>query len=80
MKSKLTSRKFWLSVAAFIGSLASAFAGIQTDNEYVVAVGVICSVLSAGIYAGCEAYVDATAAKKNPDTAESDEPAQGATV
>lgn len=59
MKSKLTSRKFWLSVAAFLGSIGASVAGIQLDNDVVAAVGIICSVASAAIYAAAEAYVDA---------------------
>lgn len=59
MKNKLTSRKFWLSIAAFLGSIAVSISGIQTGNEIVTTVGVVCSVLSAAIYASCEAYVDA---------------------
>lgn len=59
MKNKLTSRKFWLSTAAFLGSVAVSVSGIQTGNQTVTTVGVICGVLSAAIYAACEAYVDA---------------------
>lgn len=59
MRKKLTSRKFWLSAAAFLGSAAVSIAGIQFGNDFVVTVGVVCGVLSAAIYAGCEAYVDA---------------------
>lgn len=59
MKNKLTSRKFWLSTAAFLGSIAVSVSGIQTGNEIVTTVGVVCGVLSAAIYAACEAYVDA---------------------
>lgn len=59
MKNKLTSRKFWLSTAAFLGSIAVSISGIQTGNETVTTVGVVCGVLSAAIYAACEAYVDA---------------------
>lgn len=59
MKNKLTSRKFWLSTAAFLGSIAVSVSGIQTGNETVTTIGVVCGVLSAAIYAACEAYVDA---------------------
>lgn len=59
MKQKLTSRKFWLSTAAFLGSIAVSVSGIQTGNETVTTIGVVCGVLSAAIYAACEAYVDA---------------------
>lgn len=59
MKNKLTSRKFWISVAAFLGSVAVSIAGIHSGNEAVTTVGVVCGVLSAAVYAACEAYVDA---------------------
>lgn len=59
MKNKLTSRKFWISTAAFLGSIAVSVSGIHAENEIVTTVGVLCGVLSAAIYAACEAYVDA---------------------
>ncbi len=61
MKEKLKSRKFLISVAAFLGSLGTSIAGLSTDNETIAAVGIVCMMLSAAIYAGCEAYVDAAA-------------------
>lgn len=65
IKTKLTSRKFWLCVAAFLGSVAASISGIVTDNKYVTTLGVICGVLSAAIYAFCEAWVDSKAVKKD---------------
>lgn len=62
--SKLTSRKFWLSVAAMLASIAASIAGIQCDNDTVVAIGTICGVASAAIYAAAEAYVDAARIKE----------------
>lgn len=59
MRSKLTSRKFWISVAAFLGSIAASVAGIVTEEKWITVVGVVSGVLSAAIYAACEAYVDA---------------------
>lgn len=64
-KKKLTSRKFWLCVAAFLGSVATSISGIVTDNKYVTTLGVVCGVLSAAIYAFCEAWVDSKAVKKD---------------
>lgn len=64
LKRKLTSRKFWMCVAAFLASVATSVSGISSDNEIVTSIGIICSVLSAAIYAGAEAYVDA--ANKEP--------------
>lgn len=60
---KLTSRKFWLALAAMLGSIGASVAGLQSGNDTVTAVGVIASVLSAAIYAGAEAYVDAARVK-----------------
>lgn len=48
-----------MSLAAFLSSIGTSIAGINTGNETLATVGVICAVLSAAIYAGCEAYVDA---------------------
>lgn len=62
MMEKLTSRKFWLSLAAFLASVATSIAGLKSDNQTVVIVGVIAGIVSAGIYAACEAYVDGKAA------------------
>ncbi len=64
MISKLTSRKFWICVAAFLGSVAASISGIVTDNKYVTTMGIIAGVLSAAIYAFCEAWVDGKAVEK----------------
>lgn len=66
MNSKLTSRKFWICVAAFLGSVAASISGLVTDNKYVTTLGIVCGILSAAIYAFCEAWVDSkSATKKN---------------
>lgn len=65
MKDKLTSRKFWICVAAFLGSVAASISGIVTDNKWVTTIGVTAGVLSAAIYAFCEAWVDGKAVQKN---------------
>lgn len=64
MSSKLTSRKFWICVAAMLASIATSIAGMTTDNQTVLAIGTVCGVLSAAIYAFCEAYVDGKAVEK----------------
>lgn len=56
---KLTSRKFWISVAAFLSSIGVSIAGIATANDKIAILGLVCSTLSAAIYAACEAAVDA---------------------
>ena len=58
---KITSRKFWICVAAFLGSVAASISGIATGNQTIATIGVIAGVLSAAIYAAAEAYVDAKA-------------------
>ncbi len=59
MKQKLTSRKFWIMTAAFLGSLGASIAGLTVNNTPVAVAGVVCSMLSAAIYAAAEAAVDA---------------------
>jgi len=61
MKKYLTSRKFLLTFASFCGSIGTAIAGLHTENETLVIVGVICSAVSVAIYTAVEGLVDATA-------------------
>lgn len=56
--NKLTSRKFWISVAAFLASIATSIAGLAIAEPTIATAGVICGVVSCAIYAACEAYVD----------------------
>lgn len=56
---KLASRKFWVAVAAMLASIATSVAGIQSGSDAVMAIGTICGVASAAIYAFTEAWVDA---------------------
>ena len=58
---KLTSRKFWICVAAFLASIAISIAGLCTTNEVITIIGTVCGILSAAIYAFCEAWVDGKA-------------------
>ena len=55
---KLKSRKFWICVAAMLASIATSIAGLQTGNEVITTLGTVCGVISAAIYAFCEAWVD----------------------
>lgn len=64
---KLTSRKFWLCAAAFLGSIAASIAGITTSNEAVTVIGTVCGVASAAIYAAAEQAVDAARLKAGGD-------------
>ena len=63
--NKLMSRKFWISVAAFLASIGTSITGLAIQEPTIAMVGVICTVLSAAIYAGAEAYVDAASASAN---------------
>lgn len=58
MRTKLTSRKFWLSVAAFLGSIAVSISGIAAGEKWITITGAICGTISAAIYAAVEAYTD----------------------
>lgn len=64
---KLKSRKFWICVAAFLGSIATSIAGICSSNEVVTIIGTVCGILSAAIYAFCEAWVDGKAVDKKEE-------------
>lgn len=66
--SKLTSRKFWISAAAFLAAIGTGIAGIVTDNQVVATVGIVCTILASAIYAACEAYVDGASIKANTST------------
>ena len=58
MKQKLTSRKFWISVASFLASVGTAIGGIATDNQTLAVVGVVCGAVATGIYTIMEGVVD----------------------
>lgn len=73
MKSKLTSRKFWICVAAFLASIAVSISGITTSNTAVTTVGTVCGIISAAIYAFCEAWVDGKAVASDVDVEITDE-------
>lgn len=64
---KLKSRKFWICVAAFLASIGTSVAGLQSNNNTVITIGTVCAILSAAIYAFCEAWVDGKAVKKNEE-------------
>ena len=61
MNDKYFSRKFLVCVAAFLGSVATSISGIVTSNQTVTIIGTVCGILSAAIYAFCEAWVDGKA-------------------
>lgn len=59
-----SSRKFLLSLAAFLGSVATSIAGIATKSDTITILGVVCGVISAAVYAAVEAWTDAANATK----------------
>lgn len=63
MNNKWTSRKFWISVAAFLASIATSISGLAVSDNRILTIGIICGVLSAAIYAAAEAYVDGASIK-----------------
>ena len=58
---KLKSRKFWVCVAAGLASLGTGISGIVAGNQTLAIIGSVCTVVSASIYAFCEAWVDSKA-------------------
>lgn len=61
--NKFLSRKFLLCLAAFLGSIGTSIAGLHTGNQTVACIGIVCSIVSAAIYAAMEALVDASHAQ-----------------
>ena len=70
MKEKLTSRKFWICVAAFLASIATSIAGLVNANQTIAIVGTVAGILSAAIYAFCEAWVDGKAVENGAELVE----------
>ena len=68
MSSKLTSRKFWMAVAAFLASIGASLGGMVTYNENLAIAGAICAMFSAAIYAAAEAYTDGKRAEASANT------------
>ena len=65
--SKLKSRKFWLCVSAALASFGTGISGVIAGNETLAIVGSVCTVVSASIYAFCEAWIDAKAVSGESD-------------
>ena len=66
-KTKLSSRKFWLALSAMLASLGTGISGIIAGNQTLAIIGSCLTVISAAIYAFCEAYVDGKAVEKKLD-------------
>ena len=70
---KLKSRKFWICVAAFLASIATSIVGLVNANQTITIVGTTAGILSAAIYAFCEAWVDGKAVDQNGYDAETED-------
>lgn len=70
---KITSRKFLLCLAAFLGSIATSISGIVTSNQTITIIGTVCGILSAALYAFAEAWVDGKAVEKRIDINKSED-------
>lgn len=66
--SKLSSRKFWIAIAAALASIGTSIGGLATGNTEVVTFGVVCLIISQAIYSFCEAYVDGASIKAQTKT------------
>ena len=66
---KLSSRTFWITVAAILGSLAGSIAALSAASELVQTVGIACGIIStailAGVYVNGEKKVDAARVEAN---------------
>ena len=58
-KRKLSSRKFWIAIAAMLSSIGTTIAGLNSECTGVVIAGIVCTALSAAAYAVAEAIADA---------------------
>ncbi len=45
-----------------MGSVAAGIAGVASNNDVLAVTGTVCGIVSAAIYAACEAAVDCKAA------------------
>ena len=68
MKNKYLSRKFLVCIAAMLSSIGTSIAGLHSDNPTVTTIGIVATIVSAAIYAFCEAWVDcASISSQEPD-------------
>lgn len=49
---KLSSRTFWITIAAVLGSLGGSIAALSAASELVQGIGMACGIISAAILAG----------------------------
>lgn len=50
-----------------LASIGASIAGISNCNDVVATAGIVCTIIAAAIYAGFEAYVDASHAFDKED-------------
>lgn len=70
MRNKFLSRKFFVMLAAVLGSLGTGVSGIIVGNQTLAIVGSCLTVISAAIYAGVEAYCDGKSIEASADKSE----------
>ena len=73
-KRKLTSRKFWMAIAAFITALVMAFGGTKEQTTQITAL--IMAGATAIAYIIGEGLTDAAGAKNADNTQSDDEPTE----
>ena len=54
-----------MAIAAFLASIGTSVGALAIDNGNLAAIGIVCAMLSAAIYAAAEAYVDGHNAMSN---------------
>ena len=67
-KQKLSSRVFWICLAAFLAAISSGIAGVSTGNEVIAGIGMACGIISAAIYAAAEKATDIARINASSDT------------
>lgn len=58
MRNKLTSRKFWVAIAAGLCGVGAGVSGLVIGDHDLTKGGLLLIALGSGIYAAAEAYVD----------------------
>lgn len=58
-KRKLSSRKFWVAIAAMLSSIGTTIKGLNSDCPGIVIAGIACTAVAAAAYAVAEAIADA---------------------
>ena len=68
-RSKLTSRKLWMCIVVFCGSIATSIAALNSQYELVQAIGTTAGIISAAasgvVYVLTEGAIDKESVKAN---------------